>query len=110
MKSADLIGHSKFLPWQQLDGCSVTISFLSAKGAACEISTHPRGEDPRTFLGLHLSCLPFGMKRHIAICHCNTTARLGLCDESGQGHVHKMLPYSCIVACISIGVTNSEMH
>ena len=24
MKSADLIGHIKFLPWRQLNGCSVT--------------------------------------------------------------------------------------
>ena len=28
-KGTDLIGHSKFLPWQQLDGCSVTRPFLS---------------------------------------------------------------------------------
>ena len=28
-KSADLIGHIKFLPWGQLDGCSVTRPFLS---------------------------------------------------------------------------------
>ena len=28
-KSTDLIGHSKFLPWRQLDGCSVTRLFLS---------------------------------------------------------------------------------
>ena len=27
--SADLIGHIKFLPWGQLDGCSVTRPFLS---------------------------------------------------------------------------------
>ena len=36
MKSTDLIGHSKFLPWQQLDGCSMTRPFLSAKGVGCE--------------------------------------------------------------------------
>ena len=37
MKSADLIGHNKFLSWRQLDGCSVTRPFLSpAKGVACE--------------------------------------------------------------------------
>ena len=36
MKSADLIGHSKFLPWRQLDDCSVTRLFLSAKGVSCE--------------------------------------------------------------------------
>ena len=36
-KSADLIGHDKFLSWRQLDGCSVTRPFLSpAKGVACE--------------------------------------------------------------------------
>ena len=29
MKSADLIGHIKFLPWRQLNGCSVTTAFLS---------------------------------------------------------------------------------
>ena len=28
-KSTDLIGHSKFLPLRQLDGCSVTRHFLS---------------------------------------------------------------------------------
>ena len=42
-KSADLIGHDKFLSWRQLDGCSVTRPFLSpAKGVACETtgSTH----------------------------------------------------------------------
>ena len=38
-KSADLIGHDKFLSWRQLDGCSVTRPFLSpAKGGACETS------------------------------------------------------------------------
>ena len=31
-------GHIKFLPWGQLDGCSMTRPFLSAKGAACEIN------------------------------------------------------------------------
>ena len=36
MKSADLIGHIKFLPWGQLNGCSVTRPFLCAKGVACE--------------------------------------------------------------------------
>ena len=37
MKSVNLIGHSKFLPWQQLDGCSVSRPFLlSAKGCAYE--------------------------------------------------------------------------
>ena len=35
---ADLIGHIKFLPWRQLDGCSVTRPFLSAKGVACKTS------------------------------------------------------------------------
>ena len=29
MKSADLIDHSKFLPWRQLNGCSVTRPFPS---------------------------------------------------------------------------------
>ena len=29
MKSADLIGHIKFLAWGQLDGCSVTTPFPS---------------------------------------------------------------------------------
>ena len=33
MKSVDLIGHTKFLPWGQLDGCSLP---LSVKGVACE--------------------------------------------------------------------------
>ena len=36
MKSTDLIGHIKFLPWGQLGGCSMTGPFLSAKGVACE--------------------------------------------------------------------------
>ena len=31
-KSADLIGHIKFLPWGQLDDCSVTRPFLFCKG------------------------------------------------------------------------------
>ena len=35
MKSTDLIGHIKFLPWRQF-ACSVTRPFLSAKGVACE--------------------------------------------------------------------------
>ena len=35
---ADLIGHIKFLPWGQLDGCSVTRPLLSPKGVACETS------------------------------------------------------------------------
>ena len=30
-KSADLIGHIKFLPWGQLDGCSVTRPFFSLR-------------------------------------------------------------------------------
>ena len=30
-KSTDLIGHIKFLPWGQLDGCSVTRPFLSLR-------------------------------------------------------------------------------
>ena len=38
-KSTDLIGHDKFLSWQQLDGCRVTRPFLSVKGVACETST-----------------------------------------------------------------------
>ena len=32
VKSADLIGHIKFLSWQQLDSCSVTRPFLSLQG------------------------------------------------------------------------------
>ena len=32
----NLIGHVKFLLWQQLDGCNVTSPFLSVKGVACE--------------------------------------------------------------------------
>ena len=35
-KSADLIGHSKFLLWQQFDGCSVIRPFISATGVACK--------------------------------------------------------------------------
>ena len=35
-KSADVIGDSNFLMWQQLNGCSVTRPFLSVKGVACE--------------------------------------------------------------------------
>ena len=31
MKSADLIDHIKFLPWEQLDGCRVTRPFLSLR-------------------------------------------------------------------------------
>ena len=34
--STDLIGHIKFLPWGQLNGCSVTRPFLSVKGVACK--------------------------------------------------------------------------
>ena len=30
-ESVDLIGHSKFLSWQQLNGCSVTRLFLSLR-------------------------------------------------------------------------------
>ena len=30
-KSADLIGHITFLPWRQLDGCSMTRPFLSLR-------------------------------------------------------------------------------
>ena len=30
-KSMDLIDHVKFLLWRQLDGCSVTIPFLSLR-------------------------------------------------------------------------------
>ena len=36
MKSPNLIGHIKFRPWQQLDGCSMSRPFLSVKGVACE--------------------------------------------------------------------------
>ena len=36
MKSADLIGHIKFLPWRQLDGCSMTRPFRSAKSVTCK--------------------------------------------------------------------------
>ena len=35
-KSADLIGHIKFLPWGQLNGCSMTRPF--SKGVACTTS------------------------------------------------------------------------
>ena len=36
-----MIGHIKFLPWRKLDGCSVTIPFLSVpKGVACDTSLH----------------------------------------------------------------------
>ena len=35
-KNTDLIGDSKFLPWRQLDDCSMTRPFLSVKGVACE--------------------------------------------------------------------------
>ena len=38
-KSMDLFGHIKFMPWRQLDGCSVTSFFLSAKGVACKTNT-----------------------------------------------------------------------
>ena len=38
MKSVDMIGHIKFLPWGKLDGCNVTRPFLSAKGMVCETS------------------------------------------------------------------------
>ena len=40
MKSTDLIGHIKFLPWRQLEGCNMTRPFLSAKGVACETNEH----------------------------------------------------------------------
>ena len=40
MKSTDLIGHIKFLPWQQLEGCNMTRPFLSAKGVACETNEY----------------------------------------------------------------------
>ena len=35
-KSADLIGHIKFVLWGQLDGYRVTRTFLSVKGVACK--------------------------------------------------------------------------
>ena len=41
MKSADHIGHSKFMAWRQLDHCSVTRPFLSVKGVACETRLFP---------------------------------------------------------------------
>ena len=47
MKNADLIGHIKFLPWWQLDGCSMNRPSLSAKGVACE-TTH------RTLKTIHI--------------------------------------------------------
>ena len=50
-KRADLIGHIKFLPWEQLDGCSVTRPFLSAKGVACETT-----EALRIGLNVNLCC------------------------------------------------------
>ena len=40
-ESADFIGRSKFLPWRQLNGCSVTRPFLSMKGVACETKLNP---------------------------------------------------------------------
>lgn len=42
--------------------------------------THPRGEDLRILL---VACI-FRKKQHIAICSCNTTSRLGLCERSGE--------------------------
>ena len=36
MKSADLIGQIKFLPWGQLDGC-VTRPFFCVKGVAVRL-------------------------------------------------------------------------
>ena len=42
-KRTNLIGHSKFLPWWQLDGC-VTTPFLSAKGVACETKAGQRNK------------------------------------------------------------------
>ena len=41
-KNVDLIGHIKFLLWRQLDGCSVTRPFLSAKGVAWETIAYTR--------------------------------------------------------------------
>ena len=35
-KSVDLIGPSKFLPWRQLNGHSMTRPFISVKGVAWE--------------------------------------------------------------------------
>ena len=40
IKSTDLIGHIKFLPWRQLEGCNMTRPFLSAKGVTCETNEH----------------------------------------------------------------------
>ena len=42
MKSTDLLGHIKFLPWQQLEGCNMTRPFLSEKGVACETNEHKK--------------------------------------------------------------------
>ena len=47
-KSADFIGHSKFLPWQQLNGCSVTRHFLSEKGVACKTRFKPWSSEWRS--------------------------------------------------------------
>ena len=37
-KSADLIGHSKFLPWQQLNGCSMTLPRWEGCGLQDDVS------------------------------------------------------------------------
>ena len=48
-KNADLIGHTKFLPWQQLNGWNVTRPFpLSMKGVACEASIRNKICQPPT--------------------------------------------------------------
>ena len=39
----DVIGHIKFLLWGQLDGCSMTRPFLSAKDAGCETNERHYG-------------------------------------------------------------------
>ena len=64
LKSVDLIGHGKFLPWQQLNGqqCDQTLP-LSAKGAACKtklVSNHSLLTSPSPLLhGLLISELHF---------------------------------------------------
>ena len=60
-KRADLIGHTKFLPWQQLNGCNVTRPFPpSVKGVACEtiaMTMHKICQQPPITTGLDPQCV-----------------------------------------------------
>ena len=65
-KSADLIGHSKFLLWRQLDGCSVTRPFLSLQRVQLarlqNIIMHSR-----SVIGFHFACFQAFLWLHLLV-------------------------------------------